>query len=61
MAKLQLTRNDFKNSVPGEEHIKAFKSAGSILIEEELVKKGTDVNKVIDELIEPSFAKAVVR
>ncbi|NMQ04532.1 aliphatic sulfonate ABC transporter substrate-binding protein [Candidatus Accumulibacter phosphatis] len=61
VAKLQLTRNDFKNSVPGEEHIKAFKSAGSILIEEELVKKGTDVNKVIDELIEPSFAKAVVR
>lgn len=61
VAKLQLTRNDFRNPVPGEEHVKAFKSAAAILVEEELVKKGTDVNKVIDELIEPSFAKAVVR
>lgn len=61
VAKLQLVRNDFRNPIPGEEHVKALKGAGSILIEEELVRKGTDVNKVIDELIEPSFAKAVVR
>lgn len=61
VAKLQLTRNDFRNPVPGEEHAKAFKSAAGILVEEELVRKGTDVNKVIDELIEPGFAKAVVR
>jgi len=31
------------------------------LLEEELVKKGTDLNKVIDALVEPAFAKAVVR
>jgi sulfonate transport system substrate-binding protein len=61
VAKLQLSRNDFSNAIPGDEHAKAFKAAGSILIEEELVRKGTDVNKVVDELIEPSFAKAVVR
>jgi sulfonate transport system substrate-binding protein len=61
VAKLQLSRNDFSNAIPGEEHAKAFKAAGSILIEEELVRKGTNVNKVVDALIEPSFAKAVVR
>lgn len=61
VAKLQLTRNDFRNPIPGDEHAKAFKSAASILIEEELVKKGTYVNKVIDELIEPTFAKSVIR
>lgn len=61
VAKLQLTRNDFRNPVPGQEHIRALKSAGSILVEEELVKKGTDVNSVIDELVEPGFARAVVR
>jgi len=61
VAKLQLTRNDFSNPVPGAEHVKAFKSAASILVEEELVRKGTDVNKVIDDLVEPSYAKAVVR
>ena len=61
VANLQLSRNDFKNPIPGEEHVKAFKSAASILLEEELIRKGTDVNKVIDELVEPSFARAVVR
>ncbi len=61
VAKLQLTRNDFSNPVPGAEQIKAFKSAASILVEEELVRKGTDVNHVIDTLVEPGYAQAVVR
>jgi sulfonate transport system substrate-binding protein len=61
VAKLQLTRNDFSNPIPGEEHVKALTAAAPILIEEDLVKKGTDVNKIILELVEPSFAKAVVR
>ncbi len=61
VAKLQLTRNDFSNPVPGDEHIKALTAAAPILIEEDLVRKGTDVNKVIVELVEPSYAKAVVR
>lgn len=61
VARLQLTRNDFRNPIPGEEHAKALKAAAPILLEEELVRKGTDVNKVIDDLIEPSFAKSVVR
>ena len=61
VARLQLTRNDFSNPIPGAEHAKALKAAAPILLEEELVRKGTDVNKVVDDLIEPSFASAVVR
>ncbi|MBL8375671.1 hypothetical protein [Accumulibacter sp.] len=61
VAKLQLTRNDFSNPVPGAEHLKALKSAAPILVKEELVKRGTDVNKVIDDLVDPTWAKAVVR
>jgi sulfonate transport system substrate-binding protein len=61
VAKVQLLRNDFRNPLPGAEHAKALKAAAPILIEEELVKKGTDVNKVIDELIDPSFARAVIK
>lgn len=61
VARLQLTRNDFSNPIPGEEHAKALKAAAPILLEEELVRKGTDVNKVVDDLIEPRFASAVVR
>ena len=61
VAKLQLSRNDFRFPIPGEEQVKALKAAAPILVEEELVKAGVDVNKVIDELVDPSFAKAVVR
>jgi sulfonate transport system substrate-binding protein len=61
VAKLQLSRNDFSNAIPGDEHAKALKAAGSILIDEELVRRGANVNIVVDELIEPTFAKAVVR
>lgn len=61
VAKRQLSRNDFSNPVPGQEHVKALKSAAPILIEEALVKKGTNVDLVIDQLVEPTFAKAVIR
>ncbi len=61
VAKLQLSRNDFKNPIPGAEHIKALKLAAPILLEENLVRKGADVEKTIDDLIDPTFAKAVVR
>lgn len=58
VAKLQLSRNDFGNPVPGSEHVRALKGAAAILVDEELVKKGTQVGAVIDALIEPAFAKA---
>jgi sulfonate transport system substrate-binding protein len=61
VAKRALTRNDFSNPVPGKEHVDALKQAAPILIEEDLVKKGTDVNKVIDELVEPRYAQAVIK
>lgn len=61
VAKLQLTRNDFSNPIPGAEHSKALKAAGGLLVDEELVKKGADVNAVIDGLIDPSFAQAVIQ
>lgn len=61
VAQLQLSRNNFKNPIPGDAQKKALKSAAPILTEDELVKKGTDVNVVIDSWIEPSYAKAVVK
>ena len=48
VAQLQLSRNNFKNPIPGDAQKKALKSAAPILTEDELVKKGTDVNVVID-------------
>ena len=61
VAKLQLTRNDFSSPIPGAEQEKALKDAAPILVDEQLVKPGTDVNKVIDQLIDPSFSRAVIR
>jgi sulfonate transport system substrate-binding protein len=61
VAKLQLKRNDFSNPVPGAEHVSALKGAAPILVEEDLVRKGTNVSAVIDALVEPAFAKSVVK
>lgn len=58
VARLQLKRNDFSNPVPGAEHVSALKAAAPILVEEALVKNGTNVGAVIDALVEPRFASA---
>lgn len=60
VAKLQLSRTDFSNAQPGTEQIAALKAAAPILLSEELVRKGTDINQVIDQLIEPTFSAAVI-
>ncbi len=51
VAKRQLARTGFDESIPSQTHRAALKAAASILLEEGLVKAGTDVNKVIDELV----------
>lgn len=60
VAKVQLNRTDFSNPVIGREHSDALKAAAPILLQEDLVKRGTDVNKVIDELIDPRFVQGIV-
>jgi sulfonate transport system substrate-binding protein len=52
VAKLQLTRNDFSISQPGATQSQALKAAAPILLQEDLVRPGTDVNKVIDSLLD---------
>lgn len=54
-------RNDFAKAIPDSEHIEGLKAASKVLVSEDLVKKGTDLEKAINELIDPSFAKAVVK
>jgi sulfonate transport system substrate-binding protein len=60
VARLQLSRNDFRSPLPGDEQARALKAAAPILVEEDLVKPGVDVNRTIDALIDPSFARAVI-
>jgi len=57
VAELQLKRTDFSNPLIGAEHRDALSAAAPILTEEALVKPGTDLNKVLAELIDPSYAQ----
>lgn len=60
VAKLQLSRTDFSDSQPGPKQIQALKAAAPILTAEGLVRKGVDVNAVVDALIEPRFGAQVI-
>ncbi|MGE8496755.1 MAG: aliphatic sulfonate ABC transporter substrate-binding protein [Pseudomonas sp.] len=61
VAELQLSRTDFSNSQPGAEHIAALKAAAPILLEEQLVRPGTDVVAVVEQLISPQLAAGVIK
>nr|WP_198981271.1 aliphatic sulfonate ABC transporter substrate-binding protein [Herbaspirillum sp. ASV7] len=61
VARLQLKRNDFSHPQIGREHIDALRAAAPILIEEDLVKSGTDLPRTINALIDPSYAQGVVK
>ncbi|HEX8589114.1 aliphatic sulfonate ABC transporter substrate-binding protein [Pseudomonas sp.] len=60
VAKLQLTRTDLSRPRLTDQDITASKAAAPILVSEELVRKGTQVDQVIDQLIDPTFGNAVV-
>ena len=60
VAKLQLSRNDFSHPQPGPQQIEALKAAAPILTQEQLVKPGTDLNAVIDALVDVKLAQPVI-
>ena len=61
VAQLQLSRTNFDQNLPSATQAQALKRSGKILTEEYLVRKGTDVNQVIDQLLDPRFAQKVVK
>ncbi|NNT95342.1 aliphatic sulfonate ABC transporter substrate-binding protein [Stutzerimonas nitrititolerans] len=60
VARLQLSRTDFSNPQPGAEHVAALKAAAPILLDEQLVRPGTDVAGVVEQLIAPQLAARVI-
>jgi len=60
VAKLQLTRTDLSSPQLTDKDVSASKAAAPILVSEELVREGVNVDQVIDQLIDPSFSKAVI-
>ncbi|UFT98478.1 aliphatic sulfonate ABC transporter substrate-binding protein [Radiobacillus kanasensis] len=60
VAKIQMERNDFSQPVPGDVQKTAILEAGKVLQAGEVIKADADIEKLTDELIDPSFAEEVV-
>jgi len=60
VALLQLkVRTDLSQPLPSREHVQALQAAAPILLDEALVKPGTDVNAVVEALVDTRFAAGV--
>lgn len=61
VAQLQIKRTNFDQNVPNAKQIAALQKAGSILTEEDLVRKGTNVNQVVSQLFDTKFAQQALK
>ena len=61
VAKLQLSRTNFDQNIPSSKHITALQKSGAILTDEELVRKGTNVNQVVNQLFDAQYAQKAVK
>ncbi|MGY2224877.1 aliphatic sulfonate ABC transporter substrate-binding protein [Pseudomonas gingeri] len=60
VAKLQLSRTDLSNARLGPQDLVSSKAAAPILVSEELVRRGVNVDQVIDQLIDTRFNNVAV-
>lgn len=60
VAKKSLERNDLSNSVPGDALTETVLGAGHVLQEEEVIKSDVDIEKITEELINPTYAEEVI-
>jgi sulfonate transport system substrate-binding protein len=61
VALLQLKlRTDLTNPQPSAEHVRALQAAAPILLDEALVKPGTDLQRVVGELVDTRFAQSLI-
>lgn len=61
VALLQLKlRTDLSNPLPSSEHVKALQAAAPILLDEGLVKPGTDLARVVTDLVDTQFARGLL-
>lgn len=62
VALLQLKlRTDLSNPLPSSEHVHALQAAAPILLDEQLVRRGTDLNRTVVDLVDTRFAKSLLQ
>ena len=52
-------RTDLSSPQPTSEHVNALKAAAPILVDEQLVKPGTDLGRAITDLVDTQFARGL--
>ncbi|WP_122579672.1 aliphatic sulfonate ABC transporter substrate-binding protein [Pseudomonas viridiflava] len=60
VARLQLSRTDLSAPQLSAKDVESSKAAAPILVSEELVRKGVNVEQVVDQLITPDFSASVI-
>lgn len=60
VARIQLERNDFSEPIPGDIHHEALAEAGKILQEGGVIDAEVDIEEIISNLIDPSFAEETI-
>lgn len=60
VARLQLSRTDLSAPQLSPKDVESSKAAAPILVSEELVRKGVNVEQVVDHLITPDFSASVI-
>lgn len=61
VARIQMERNDFSEPIPGDVQREAIHAAGSILKESETIRSEVDIEELISDLIDPSFATEAIQ
>ncbi|KAA0545426.1 aliphatic sulfonate ABC transporter substrate-binding protein [Bacillus sp. BGMRC 2118] len=61
VAALQITRNDFSNPIPGSTQIEALTEAGKLLQTSGVIEQNVEIEKLVNQLIQPEFAKKVIK
>jgi len=61
IAKKQLERNNFSQPIPGDAQKNALLPAGDILQSADIIASDVKIEELVDELINPSFAKEVIK
>jgi len=54
-------RTDLSNPQPSREHVQALRAAAPLLVEEELVRKGVDLDRAILELVDTKSGAGAIR
>lgn len=55
------SRANFEQPIPGKLHVDTIQATIPILIDEEIVKKGVDLNKTLKELVDIRYAEIAVK